>query len=138
MLQQAFKFDDSSGSVLQSIVGHEIPVTNLSDPTSKTSLVYLIAIIDYVTAAILLMQRSPQFLLARQADTGIYNVSPSTRTRIQIKMLLQVQNEIFTFEIDSSRLYTGMLKHICFSVPLPETSNQIKNKLAAICHCWHF
>ncbi len=32
--------------VLQSIAGHEIPVANLSDPTSETALVYLLAIID--------------------------------------------------------------------------------------------
>ncbi len=32
--------------VLQSITGHEIPVSNLSDPTSETALVYLITIID--------------------------------------------------------------------------------------------
>ncbi len=32
--------------VLQSVAGHKIPVANLSDPTSKTALVYLLAIID--------------------------------------------------------------------------------------------
>jgi hypothetical protein len=53
ILQQAF--DDGTrppplallAQVLQSIVGHEIPVADLSDPTSETALVYLLAIIDY-------------------------------------------------------------------------------------------
>jgi hypothetical protein len=36
-------------------------------------------------------------------------------------------------------LYTGMLKHTdSFSVPILKTENQIKNKLAGICHMWHF
>jgi len=52
VLQQAF--EDGArppplallAQVLQSITGHEIPVSNLSDPTSETALVYLITIID--------------------------------------------------------------------------------------------
>ncbi len=52
MLQQAF--EDGArpaplallAQVLQSIAGHEIPVANLSDPTSETALVYLLPIID--------------------------------------------------------------------------------------------
>ena len=52
VLHQAF--DDGArppplallAQVLQSIAGHEIPVANLSDPTSETALVYLLAIID--------------------------------------------------------------------------------------------
>ena len=52
ILQQAF--DDGTrppplallAQVLQSVVGHEIPVANLSDPTSETALVYLLAIIN--------------------------------------------------------------------------------------------
>ena len=48
ILQQAF--DDGTRppplALLQSVVGHEIPVANLSDPTSETALVYLLAIID--------------------------------------------------------------------------------------------
>ncbi len=54
MLQQAFEDRDGArppplallAQVLQSITGHEIPVSNLSDPTSETALVYLITIID--------------------------------------------------------------------------------------------
>jgi hypothetical protein len=37
---------DDLAQVLQSIAGHEIPVANLSDPTSETALVYLLTIID--------------------------------------------------------------------------------------------
>jgi hypothetical protein len=55
VLQQAF--DDGArppplllAQVFQSIVGHEVPVANLSDPTSETALVYLIAIIVDGTA----------------------------------------------------------------------------------------
>jgi hypothetical protein len=52
VLQQAF--EDGArppplallAQVLQSITGHEIPVSNLSDPTSETALIYLITIID--------------------------------------------------------------------------------------------
>ena len=52
VLQQAF--EDGArppplallAQVLQSVTGHEIPVSNLSDPTSETALVYLITIID--------------------------------------------------------------------------------------------
>jgi len=54
VLQQAF--DDGArppplalallAQVLQSIAGHEIPVANLSDPTSETALVYLLPILD--------------------------------------------------------------------------------------------
>jgi hypothetical protein len=52
ILQQAF--NDGArppplallAQVLQSIAGHEIPVANLSDTSSETALVYLLAIID--------------------------------------------------------------------------------------------
>jgi hypothetical protein len=37
--------------ILQSITGHKIPVSNLSDSTSKTTLVYLITIIDNGSAS---------------------------------------------------------------------------------------
>ncbi len=60
VLQQAFEDGGARppplallAQVLQSIItGHEIPVSNLSDPTSEAALVYLItrAIIDYGSA----------------------------------------------------------------------------------------
>ncbi len=53
VLQEAFDEGASSppplallAQALHSIAGHEIPVFNLSNPTSETALVYLIAIID--------------------------------------------------------------------------------------------
>ena len=46
----------------------------------------------------------------------------STRFKSLSKMLRRVQNEMFSFKIDSSRLYTGTLKHTHYSsVPLPKT-----------------
>ncbi len=59
--------------VLQSITGHKIPVTNLSNSTSKTTLVYLITIIDDGSAReeVPQIQNSWHTSLCRTAATAI-------------------------------------------------------------------